>query len=212
MTPEGIANALCDPARGIAPIRVHPQGRRALRDMLARHPEAGDPSHPTPRPSHGTPCGSDEPRATRTEPMSRKQAREFDEPGPSDDEREASEGSRGSEGGPGGAMNELIRRMAALGLSSFFTTESAIRRAFGDTVPKDWVDFANEQSERTRREVIDRMAHEFGKQLAEVDLAELISQFLTSHTVEINARVKLTPRKDSEPGPGVRTRVEFDAE
>lgn len=144
--------------------------------------------------------------------MSRKQARDFDESGASDFRREAPEGGRGGDGGPGGPMNELIRRMAALGLSGFFTTESAIRRAFGDTVPKDWVDFANEQSERTRREVIDRMAQEFGKQLAEVDMAELISQFLTGHTVEINARVTLTPRKDSETGSGVRTRVEFDTE
>ena len=79
--------------------------------------------------------------------------------------------------------------MAAIGLSGFFTTESAIRRAFGDTVPKEWVDFASDQSERTRKEVIDRMALEMGKQLAEVDLAELLSRFLAGHTVEINAKV-----------------------
>jgi hypothetical protein len=135
--------------------------------------------------------------------MSRKQASEFDEPEIADTE---------ADGGAGGPMNELIRRMAALGLSSFFTTESAIRRAFGDTVPRDWVDFANEQSERTRKEVIDRMAQELGKQMAEMDMGDVLSKFLTGHTVEINARVTLKPRDEDDTGSGLRTRVEFDTE
>jgi hypothetical protein len=39
-----------------------------------------------------------------------------------------------AEGQP--VVQELIRRMANLGLSSFFTTESAVRKALGETVPK----------------------------------------------------------------------------
>ena len=111
-----------------------------------------------------------------------------------------------------GIGSEFIRRMAAVGLSSFFTTESAIRRAFGDTVPKEWIDFASDQSERTRSEVIDRMAQEVGKQLAETDLAELFSRFLSGHTVEINAKVRLTPRDDDDPTSGLRAHVEFEDE
>ena len=36
------------------------------------------------------------------------------------------------------AIPELMRRAIALGLTGFFTTEEAVRRALGDTVPKDW--------------------------------------------------------------------------
>ena len=40
-----------------------------------------------------------------------------------------------------GAIPELMRRAIALGLTGFFTTEEAVRRALGDTVPKDWTDY-----------------------------------------------------------------------
>ena len=117
----------------------------------------------------------------------------------------------GDEGPPGsGPVPDIIRRMASLGLSGFFMTEGAIRRAFGETVPKDWVDFASEQSERTRKEVIDRVIEEMGRQMADNDPVELMSQFLAGHTIEIEAKLKLTPRSKDDDGPGIRTRVKFD--
>ena len=69
-------------------------------------------------------------------------------------------GSRDTDGDPSppGALPEMVRRMVALGLSGFFTTEEALRRALGDTIPQDWVDFATEQSERTRRDFSDDLA------------------------------------------------------
>lgn len=137
--------------------------------------------------------------------MSRKTARPFED--------EEALGTDRDEEDPGGNVgSDLIRRMAALGLSGFFTTESAIRRAFGDTVPKDWVDFASDQSERTRKEVIDRMTQEMAKQLAETDVADLLSRFLSGHTVEINAKVTITPRDDGDSSTSLRTRVEFESE
>ena len=71
------------------------------------------------------------------------------------------------------AFPELFRRVMALGLSGFFTTEEAFRRALGETVPKDWVDFVNEQSERTRRELLERMGDELGRVIQQVDLPDL---------------------------------------
>lgn len=109
-----------------------------------------------------------------------------------------------------GAVPEMIRRMASLGLSGFFMTEGAIRRAFGDTVPREWLDFANEQSERTRREVIDRVVQEMGRQMADTDPLELMSQFLAGHTIEVEAKLRLTPRADDDDGPAVRTRFEVE--
>jgi len=47
------------------------------------------------------------------------------------------------------AIPELMRRAIALGLTGFFTTEEAVRRALGDTVPKDWTDYLSESSDRT---------------------------------------------------------------
>ncbi len=81
-------------------------------------------------------------------------------------------------------------------MSGFFTTESALRKALGDTVPQEWVDFAVDQSDRTRQELLDRFAEEFGRVLQEVDLGELMNAMLTGRTVEMKASIRLKPLAD----------------
>ena len=51
-------------------------------------------------------------------------------------------------------LHEAIRRTAQVGFSSFFATEDAVRRAFSEAVPRDWVDYANRQSTELRSEMI----------------------------------------------------------
>ena len=63
----------------------------------------------------------------------------------------------------GGRIPELLRRGLSLGFSGLFMTEEAVRRAFGDTVPRDWIDFATEQSTRTRSEFIERLSGEIAR-------------------------------------------------
>lgn len=109
------------------------------------------------------------------------------------------------EASSGGALPEMVRRMAAVGLSGFFTTEEALRRALGDTIPKDWVDFAAGQSERARRDFSEAVAKEVGRVLEGVDLAEMFGQLFENRTVEITARVRLLPEGDTS---GTRTHVE----
>lgn len=103
-----------------------------------------------------------------------------------------------------GPVGEIIRRVAAMGLSSFFTTETALRKAFGETVPKDWVDFANDQSERSRQEFFDRMAAEMRKAVEQIDFAEILETLLTDRSIEIETKIRLHPRDtpDSAARPG----------
>jgi hypothetical protein len=106
----------------------------------------------------------------------------------------ASSGSNADAGlPPAGALPEMVRRMVALGLSGFFTTEEALRRALGDTIPQEWVDFAAEQSERTRRDFSEAVAREIGRALEDVDLAEMFGKMFENRAVEITARVRLLP-------------------
>jgi len=100
-----------------------------------------------------------------------------------------------------GSLNvlpEVMRRVFAAGLSSFFFTEEAIRKALGDTLPQDWSDFAIEQSDRTRAEFFDRMSVEIGRTLERMDLAEVVAKLMEGKTVEINASIRLRP--ESTPG------------
>jgi len=91
----------------------------------------------------------------------------------------------------------MIRRMATMGLSSFSTTETALRKAFGDTVPQDWVDFAEGQSERTRREFMDRLLAEMGKAIQNMDVAEVMGTLLEGRTVEVSATFRLGAKTSS---------------
>jgi hypothetical protein len=101
--------------------------------------------------------------------------------------------------GPGGTLNtipELIRRIVAMGLSGFFLTEEAVRRALGDTLPKDWTDFATDQSDRARGELLERISFEIGRTLENIDVADLISRLLAGNTIEINAEIRLRPDRN----------------
>lgn len=98
-----------------------------------------------------------------------------------------------------GRVPDLLRRVVGLGFSGLFLTEEVVRKALGETLPRDWVDFAAAQSERTRRELIDRVAGEIGRTLDGIDLPSLAERLLRGHAVEVTARVRFVPREGAAP-------------
>ncbi len=105
-----------------------------------------------------------------------------------------------------GFFPDLLRRGLTLGFTGIFMTEEAVRRALGDAVPRDVLEFVLSQSERTRTEFLDRLSREFGRALAALDPAEVARRLLEGRTVEVTARVRLLPREGEEaaaepPGP-----------
>jgi hypothetical protein len=94
--------------------------------------------------------------------------------------------------------------MLGLGLSGFFVTEEALRKALGDSLPRDWVDFAVQQSERTRRELIERVAGEIGRSLDGVDLPALAERLVRGHTLELTAHIRFVPRAEPDEARPVR--------
>ena len=97
-----------------------------------------------------------------------------------------------------------MRRIVAAGLSGFFLTEEAIRKALGDTLPKDWTDFAADQSERTRGEFLERLSLEIGRTLENIDVADVLSRLLAGNTIEINAEIRLKPAGE---GRGAKVKI-----
>jgi hypothetical protein len=123
-------------------------------------------------------------------------------------------GGRGSEGrparrepAPSGSENgffpDLVRRGLTLGFTGLFLTEEALRRALGDSLPRDWIEFVIAQSERTRAEFLDRLSREFARALTAVDPAEIARRLLEGRSIEVTARLRLVPR-DEEPESGRR--------
>lgn len=111
---------------------------------------------------------------------------------PSDDSRR--------DEGPAARLPELLRRVLALGFSGFFMTEEAVRKALGDTLPRDWADFAADQSERTRAEFLERLAHEIAETLESVDLTALAQRLLAGNSIEVNAEIRFVPRDPKAEG------------
>ena len=105
------------------------------------------------------------------------------------------------DGVPGGrlpALPEFARRVIGLGMSGVVLTEETLRKALGDTVPKDWADFAADQSERTRKEFLERLSFELAQSIEKVDLAQVLGELMKGRTLEVKAEIRLgadTPSK-----------------
>ncbi|HEY8123255.1 MAG TPA: hypothetical protein VII78_18180 [Myxococcota bacterium] len=89
-----------------------------------------------------------------------------------------------------GFLPDLLRRGMSLGLTGFFMTEEALRRALGDTAPREMIEFVVAQSEKTRAEFLDRASREFGKALAAMDPVEVVKRMLEGRTIEISATIR----------------------
>src|SRR5262245_7684513 len=96
-------------------------------------------------------------------------------------------------------FQEAVRRAAQLGLSTFFTTEEAVRRAFAESVPADWIDYLNRQGTDVRGELLDRLSREFGEWLQRVDMAQIMGKLLEEHDFEFKISVS-AKRRPSERG------------
>ena len=81
-----------------------------------------------------------------------------------------------------------------LGLSTFFTTEEAVRRAFSESVPPDWLEYLNRQGTDLRGELLDRMSREFGEWLRQVDMAQIMSKLLEEHDFDLRISVSANRR------------------
>lgn len=108
--------------------------------------------------------------------------------------------------GARGALPDLMRKALAMGFSGFFFTEEVIRKALGETLPRDWADFASDQSERARAEFLERLSYEIGRAMENVDYAAVLAQLLEGRTLEVSATIKLSD-KDKSGRQGLRVDV-----
>lgn len=76
-------------------------------------------------------------------------------------------------------------------------TEEAVRRALGDSVPKDTLQFLLDQSERMRADFLERLAKEFGRVISSMDPVEIAHRLLDGRTIEITTRFRVV-RDDQE--------------
>jgi hypothetical protein len=126
---------------------------------------------------------------------------------PEAEQRPASEGPERRPTGLEGVFQEVVRRAAALGFSSFFLTEEAVRKALSEKVPQEWLDYLERQSSDIRTELADRLVDEFGSWLRELDPQEmqrsLIRTLLEEYELTLEISVSGRPRS-SESAPSLQ--------
>ena len=98
-----------------------------------------------------------------------------------------------------GFLPDLLRKGLTLGFTGFFMTEEAIRRALGDSVPRDVIEFFLDQSEKTRKDLLDRLSREFGRALQALDPVEVARRLLEGRTIEVSAQIRLVPEEKETP-------------
>jgi len=89
-----------------------------------------------------------------------------------------------------GLLPDLLRRGMSLGLTGLFMTEEALRRALGETAPREMIEFVVAQSEKTRAEFLDRVSRELGKALSVMDPVEVAKRMLEGRSIEISATIR----------------------
>ena len=118
---------------------------------------------------------------------------------PSENDVDAPPRARKGDENPTVPVPDFVRRALELGFASFFTTEQTIRRAVGETIPKDWIDFVSAQSDRTRKEMTDAIVSEAARSIERIDLMDTLDGLFSGRTIEINAKIRLAPRDDEPP-------------
>ena len=109
--------------------------------------------------------------------------------------------------GLAGFLPDLLRRGLTLGFTGFFLTEEAVRKALGESVPRDLMDFILTQSEQTRAEFLDRISKEFAGALSALDPVEVVKRLLEGRSIEVSATIRLVPSSPEKDGPGVKLSV-----
>jgi hypothetical protein len=108
-----------------------------------------------------------------------------------------------------GAIPVLVRRALSAGFSGIFMTGEALREALGDSVPREWADFAADQSARTRSEFIERLSAEMGRAIEKVDWALVLAALLEGRTLEVTAQIRLG-EKDATGGRALRVKLDSE--
>ena len=92
-------------------------------------------------------------------------------------------------------FQDFLRRAAALGFSSLFFTERAVRGALSETVPKEWVDYASRQGDDLRAELIRSLSLEFGQWLRSLDVPALLSEVLREGDLSVRLELSSEPKR-----------------
>lgn len=98
-------------------------------------------------------------------------------------------------------FQEAVRRAADLGFAGFFSTEEAVRRAFSERIPDEWLHYVNRQGDEVRAQIVEGVADAFREWLQSVDVEQVVRKTLADYDVRLEVRLGATPRDSAQVTP-----------
>jgi hypothetical protein len=95
-------------------------------------------------------------------------------------------------------FQEAVRRATGLGISGLASTEEAMRKAFQERAPREWVRFLSDQGGDLRDEIASRIAAEVGAYLRSPEFDRKLQELIEQYEVSIRFSLRADPRPQIE--------------
>jgi hypothetical protein len=93
-------------------------------------------------------------------------------------------------------FQEAVRRATGLGISGLASTEEAVRKAFQERAPREWLRFVSDQGDGLRAEIADRLAAEFAAFLRSPEFDQQLRGVLDDYELSVNVKLSRRAKDD----------------
>lgn len=97
-------------------------------------------------------------------------------------------------------ISDLFKKVVNTGISAAFMTEDTVKGIIQDLpLPKEIINGLLQNAKNTKTEFISSVKTELKEYLNKVDLSSEIDRIIERYDIEVNAKIKLTPKKSKTP-------------
>lgn len=92
-------------------------------------------------------------------------------------------------------ISDILKKVVSSGISAAFTTEDAVKNLIHDLpLPKEMMNGLLQNAKNAKGEFISSVKEELKDYLGKVDLSKEVDRVIEKYDIEINARLKFTPK------------------
>lgn len=93
-------------------------------------------------------------------------------------------------------ISDIFKKVVNTGISAAFMTEDAVKNIINDLpLPKEIANGLVQNAKNTKDEFITSVKGELKEYLNKVDLSKEVDRIIEKYDFEVNAKIKLTPKK-----------------
>ena len=96
---------------------------------------------------------------------------------------------------------DFVKKLLSVGVGTIFLTEEAMRTMITEfKLPKELITGLLSSANNTRKEFLQNLSHEvFENVMSRVDSAKLVQEFFAKNEIDLQIKVKVSPRDETIP-------------